>query len=238
MAQKTFHRLVQAETLRAATWWAYKQDYPQEHLEDSWRDLLFNDFHDILTGTCIEPAEQDALNLYGKVSETTKRIRLEAATEFNRGQSQDLSIPVTVMNTNTGITIAPVEVECMISHRPLQGPWHLKLFTLDGQEIPITRLGLLFNKPPSAQKKQPIVIVRKGSERLGLAVDSVADTQEVVVKPLNRFVRESRYFSGSTIVGSGEAVLILDAVNLILSKRTYAAVRDAAEAQTVPALSG
>ena len=136
MAQKTFHRLVQAETLRAATWWAYKQDYPQEHLEDSWRDLLFNDFHDILTGTCIEPAEQDALNLYGKVSETTKRIRLEAATEFNRGQSQDLSIPVTVMNTNTGITIAPVEVECMISHRPLQGPWHLKLFTLDGQEIP------------------------------------------------------------------------------------------------------
>ncbi len=135
-AQKTFHRLIQAETLSAATWWAYKQDYPQQELEDSWRDLLFNDFHDILTGTCTEPAEQDALNMYGKVSETTKRIRLKAASAFNQGAKQEVPIPVTVMNTNTSITIAPVEVECMISHRPLKGPWHLRLFTPDGIQIP------------------------------------------------------------------------------------------------------
>ena len=135
-AQKTFHKLVQAETLRAAIWWAYKQDYPQKVLEDSWKDLLFNDFHDILTGTCTEPAEQDALNLYGKVSETTRRICLESATAFNRGKKQDFPIPITVMNTNPGITIAPVEVECMISHRPLKGSWHLRLFTSNGAEIP------------------------------------------------------------------------------------------------------
>jgi alpha-mannosidase len=135
-AQQTFHKLVQAETLRAATWWAYKQDYPSDEIEDSWRDVLFNDFHDILTGTCTEPAEQDALNLYGRVSETVKRIRLEAAAVFNQDKKQDFSIPVTVMNSNPGITIAPVEVECMISPRPLKGPWHLKLFKPDGTEIP------------------------------------------------------------------------------------------------------
>ena len=135
-AQKTFHTLVQAETLRAATWWAYKQDYPSKETEDSWRDLLFNDFHDILTGTCTEPAEQDALDLYGRVSETAKRIRLEAAAAFNQGQRQEFPIPITVMNTNPGITIAPVELECMISHRPLKGPWHLRLFKPDGTEIP------------------------------------------------------------------------------------------------------
>ncbi len=135
-AQETFHRLVQAETLRASTWWAYKQDYPQQELEDSWRDLLFNDFHDILTGTCTEPAEKDAMDLYGRVRETARRLRLEAAAAFNQGPQKELSIPVTVMNTNPGITIAPAEVECMISHRPLSGPWHLRLSKPDGTEIP------------------------------------------------------------------------------------------------------
>ena len=66
----------------------------------------------------------------------------------------------------------------------------------------------------------------------------VESTQEVVIKPLSRFVRDSRYFSGSTIVGSGEVVLILDTGNLILSKRTYTAAKDAEEMQTVPALVG
>lgn len=41
-----------------------------------------------------------------------------------------------------------------------------------------------------------------------------------IVKPLTRHVRDSRYFSGCTIIGSGEVVLILDTGHLILSKRT------------------
>ncbi len=74
--------------------------------------------------------------LYGRVSETAKQMRLAAATAFNQGKKQEIPIPITVMNTNPGITIAPVEAECMISHRPLKGPWHLRLFTPDGTEIP------------------------------------------------------------------------------------------------------
>ena len=45
-----------------------------------------------------------------------------------------------------------------------------------------------------------------------------------IVKPLNKLVRENKYFSGSTIIGSGEVVLILDVTNLILTKREFAVV--------------
>jgi alpha-mannosidase len=136
-AVKSLAGLVQAEALRAAAWWEKGLDYPQAALDDAWRDHLFNDFHDILPGSCIEPAEQDALNLYGKVSETTRRLRLGAAVAFNAGQPRRLRIPVTVLNANPGCAHVPVEVEAMADLRPKwSGKWHLRLRTLEGMEVP------------------------------------------------------------------------------------------------------
>jgi alpha-mannosidase len=135
-AQKSLGGLVQSEALRAASWWGCGQDYPSNELSEAWQGQLFNDFHDILTGSCTEPAEQDALELYGKVSDSARRLRLEAAAAFNRGATRKLSIPVTVLNANASPTYAPVEVECMADYRPFwKGRWHLRLFKLDGQEI-------------------------------------------------------------------------------------------------------
>ncbi|MCX6576690.1 MAG: hypothetical protein NTV82_09890 [Candidatus Aminicenantes bacterium] len=136
-AQKSLGGLVQSEALRAASWWGCGQDYPSNELREAWQGQLFNDFHDILTGSCTEPAEQDALELYGKVSDSARRLRLEAAAAFNRGATRKLSIPVTVLNANPSLTHAPVEFECMADYRPFwKDRWHLRLFKLDGAEIP------------------------------------------------------------------------------------------------------
>jgi len=128
--------VVQTEALRTATWWQRNQEYPQTTLDAAWRDHLFNDFHDILPGSCIEPAEQDALALYGKVSETVRRLRLGAAAAFNAGQPRPLYIPVTVLNTNLACTRVPVEVEAMLDLRPKwSGKWQLRLCTIEGEEV-------------------------------------------------------------------------------------------------------
>ena len=135
-AFKSLGGLVQTEALRAASWWGWGQEFPSDELRETWRGHLFNDFHDILTGSCTGPAEQDALELYGKVSNSARRLRLEAAAVFNRGATRKLSIPVTVLNANASLTYAPVEVECMADYRPFwKGRWHLRLFRLDGAEI-------------------------------------------------------------------------------------------------------
>ena len=128
--------LTQAEALRAASWWAKGQAYPDAELGEAWRGHLFNDFHDILTGSCVEPAERDALALYGKVEEEARRLRLDAAAALNRGKTRPLYIPVTVLNTNPSCTRGPVDVECMSGLRPLwTGRWRLRLFRLDGTEV-------------------------------------------------------------------------------------------------------
>ena len=136
-AVKSLASVVQAEALRTATWWQLGQDYPQAALDEAWRDHLFNDFHDILPGSCIEPAEQDALALYSKVNDATRRLRLGAATACNAGPPRKLDIPVTVLNANPSCARVPVEVEAMLDLRPKwSGKWHLRLFTLDGVEVP------------------------------------------------------------------------------------------------------
>ena len=135
-SQESLYNLLQTEALSTMTWWTLDQDYPVDKLTEAWRDHLFNDFHDILPGTCIEPAEQDALDQYGKVSETVRRIRLGAVMVINRDSKQRGTIPVAILNTNPSITRMPVEIECMISHRPKwKGTWHLKLLSTDGQKI-------------------------------------------------------------------------------------------------------
>ena len=136
-AQKSLGLLVQTEALRAASWWTRGQTFPAEELRAAWKDHLFNDFHDILPGSCTEPAEQDALALYGRVEDSVRRLRLDAAAAFNRGPTRKLSIPLTVLNANPSCPAAPLEVEAMAGHRPLwKGKWHLRLFRLDGTEIP------------------------------------------------------------------------------------------------------
>ena len=77
--------LTQTEALRAATFWTRGQAYPKLELGDAWRGHLFNDFHDVITGSCTEPAERDALGGYGAVAEIARRLRLGAAASLNSG---------------------------------------------------------------------------------------------------------------------------------------------------------
>jgi alpha-mannosidase len=136
--QRNLSELVQTEGLRAATWWMEGQDYPAGQIRDSWHDHLFNDFHDILPGSSIEPGELDALDLYGRSSETARRLRLGAASGFSRGPHRPVQIPITVLNMNPGASHVPVELEYMIDHLPkLKGRWHARLFAMDGTEIPV-----------------------------------------------------------------------------------------------------
>ena len=134
---------------------------------------------------------------------------------------------VEVGGSQYAIPVASIERLVTVSRTDIKGFLEYEAVVLGEIDIPLTRLGDLFGVPRRELAQQPVVIVRKGEELLALAVDTLLSTQEIVIKPLSGLVSESRYFAGSTIVGSGEVVLILNVGNLILSKRqetTYAGV--------------
>ncbi len=59
------------------------------------------------------------------------------------------------------------------------------------------------------------VVIKSGKERVGLVVDKLASEQEVTVKPLSSVLKSIKGFSGSTILGDGRTILILDAGSLL-----------------------
>jgi alpha-mannosidase len=135
-AQRSLGEVVQTEALSTIASQVFKFNYPSEAIDEIWRDHLFNDFHDILPGSCTEPAEQDSLEIYGRASESMRRIKFSTATAFSRGEPLPLYVPVTVLNANPSCSSVPLEVECMLDLRPKwTGKWHLKISSLDGKEV-------------------------------------------------------------------------------------------------------
>ncbi len=138
--------LVQAESLRAAAWRDLGLPFPEEELEEAWRDHLFNDFHDILPGSGTEEVERDALALYGKSEHLARRARMGAAAAWARAENRrEDPRPVALFSGTPLFSRTPVEVEFMTDYRPLPaGSWHVRLFDLSGKEI------LCQEEPPSA----------------------------------------------------------------------------------------
>lgn len=55
-----------------------------------------------------------------------------------------------------------------------------------------------------------IVVIQVGAATLGIIVDRVFDTEEIVVKPVAPILRHITMFSGNTILGDGSVIMILD----------------------------
>ncbi len=59
-----------------------------------------------------------------------------------------------------------------------------------------------------------IVVVSTGAMKYGLVVDELHDSEEIVVKPLGKDLKNCKGYAGATIMGDGRVALILDVSNL------------------------
>jgi len=55
-----------------------------------------------------------------------------------------------------------------------------------------------------------IVVVQVGEDQFGLIVSRIFDTEEIVVKPVGRLLKNIGLYQGTTILGDGSVVMILD----------------------------
>ncbi len=59
-----------------------------------------------------------------------------------------------------------------------------------------------------------IIVVRADDQLLGIVVDEINDTEEIVVKPLDQQIKSSQVFAGTTILGDGHVALIIDVLGI------------------------
>ncbi|MEE8484970.1 MAG: chemotaxis protein CheW, partial [Acidimicrobiia bacterium] len=62
----------------------------------------------------------------------------------------------------------------------------------------------------SEEREAFIIVTSVGAYSIGLVVDKVYDTEEIVVKPVSPILRDIRLYSGNTILGDGSVIMILD----------------------------
>jgi two-component system chemotaxis sensor kinase CheA len=61
-----------------------------------------------------------------------------------------------------------------------------------------------------AEAAAHVVVAQVGQHMMGIIVDRVFDTEEIVVKPVAPILRHVTMFSGNTILGDGSVIMILD----------------------------
>ncbi|MCP3856402.1 MAG: histidine kinase, partial [Actinomycetia bacterium] len=89
------------------------------------------------------------------------------------------------------------------------------VYRLRGRLLPIIDLREHLGVDPVEEPGSINIVVLQTDGRLfGLVVDDIQDTEEIVVKPLGREVKDLALFSGATIMGDGTVALILDVLGL------------------------
>ncbi|MFZ4718264.1 MAG: chemotaxis protein CheA [Ilumatobacteraceae bacterium] len=76
-----------------------------------------------------------------------------------------------------------------------------------------------------------IVVLQADDRQFGLVVDQINDTQEIVVKPLGRLLKDVTTFAGATNMGDGRVALILDVLGLAHRSHVVSAARERALAE-------
>jgi len=88
---------------------------------------------------------------------------------------------------------------------------------VDGQVLPVVWLGERLGLPQptdSTTRLLPIVVVQAGERQVAFVVDELIGAREVVVKTLGSHLRRVHGVIGSTLMGDGSVVLILNPVEL------------------------
>lgn len=84
--------------------------------------------------------------------------------------------------------------------------------------IPLLHLDHILNVPVAEQRNKEtltVVVVKKGEKIAGFIVDQLIDQEDIVIKPLGKYLSHIKSISGATILGDGQIAFILDINHLL-----------------------
>ncbi len=117
-----------------------------------------------------------------------------------------------------------IRIQDSYIHRGIEYLPEAPVYRLRGKLLPLIFLRQELKAGGSEELSAFNIVVLRVEERLlGLVVDSVADFQEVVVKPLGRHFKSIPLYAGSTILGDGQVALIMDVPGLAKRCRVLSA---------------
>jgi len=153
---------------------------------------------------------------------------VEVVSEKGRGTTVRIKIPLTlaiipglvVMSSGQRYVIPQVSLQELIRlegdgiRKAIEKTGGSPVLRRRGHLLPLVYMNETLGLAPTDVRETlqviNIVVLQAEDRQFGLVVDSVLDTQEIVVKPLGQQLKKVDCFAGATIMGDGGVALILD----------------------------
>ena len=158
----------------------------------------------------------------GAVKKSVERHggRIDVRTQLGSGTSISLRLPLTasilrsllmsVDSEDYALPLSAVIETIRISARDRHQVNHADVTRWRGQLIPLLDLGLAFGTASEPRGEGFAIVIEIDGRFRGLAVDAIVGIRDIVVKGLDSIVGKPVGISGSTILGDGRVVMILD----------------------------
>ncbi len=189
-------------------------DWPARELNAVESDLLLAEFHDILPGSSIQPAEDMALRLMDHGLEILSRLRARAFYALCAGQpaAPEGAIPIVVLNPHPWLVDTIVECEMQMADQNWADTWHVPAVWQNGTPVPAQLEKELGNLPLDWRKRvafrarlEPMQVTRFDCRLTELP--SRPDTVRAVTEPLT-------LNAGSAQVVIGHDTGLIDAISV------------------------
>lgn len=149
------NELYATEKMASAAWCAGRMLYPAGEFRDAMYDLATGEFHDILPGSSIQPAEETALRLMDHALEILSRAKTRAFFALAQGQpkAKNGRIPVLVYNPHPYPVKTIVECEFQLADQdPNENFTHVQVCR-NGKSVPAQVEKELSNIPIEWRKR-------------------------------------------------------------------------------------
>lgn len=145
-----------------------------------------------------------------------------------------------------------VRLEGELAQRGIERMHGALVYRLRGNLLPIVYLSRVLELDNTAVQTNPkngglagsdaaainIVVLQADDRQLGLVVDAIHDTEEIVVKPLQKQLKALNIFAGATIMGDGKVALILDVLGLAQRANVLSGIRERALSEKTTVAAG
>lgn len=150
---------------------------------------------------------------------------VEVKTEMGKGSKFIVRLPLTlaiiqalmvkISNEKYAIPLNNIQNIEDVHKEEIKFVQNQEVIVLRGEVIPIVRLHKLLDLEQEERDHMMVVIVKKGEKQIGFIIDSLIGQQEIVIKPLGKYLNHINMIAGATILGNGEVALILDVNTLV-----------------------
>lgn len=147
-------------------------------------------------------------------------------SKLGKGTKVTIRLPLTlaiiqallikVNNYVYAIPISIIDSTLIITSNEIKVVQNEEVIVIRGEVIPIVKLWEVFDMEHETNPKEMnVVVVKAGTRKYGLAVDTLIGQEDIVIKSLGKIFSDVKIFSGGATLGDGSIALILDVTNIV-----------------------